>query len=150
MSGRLFQQNMATAMAFAPVRWNRSTFPAVTKGRKGISPTKLNTTGNRRAGSWMAWAPSCTKSNGNQPQRAGHWLTESQLDMVSGALLPRLNILSRYLWMKSLSCSWGIIMHERITNSGEKAVENGQGKARLCFFIGCYGFMLPSNSHLTR
>lgn len=41
---------MAMAMALALVRETRSTFPAVTKGRKERSPTKLNTTGNRGAG----------------------------------------------------------------------------------------------------
>lgn len=63
----MFQQNMAMAMAFALVRETRSAFAAITKGRKEISPAKLNITGNRGPGSWMAWAPSCTKSDGNQP-----------------------------------------------------------------------------------
>lgn len=47
ISGWLFQQNMAMAMALALVREARTTFPAITKGRKKISQTKLNITGNR-------------------------------------------------------------------------------------------------------
>lgn len=86
---------MAMTMALALVRETRSTFPAVTKGRREMNPAKLNTTGNRGTGSWMAWAPSCTKSNGNQPQQAGSWPTEGQLYMVTRALLlPRLDISS--------------------------------------------------------
>lgn len=47
---------MAIAMALALVREARSTFPAITIRRKELSPTKLNTTGNRGAGCWMIWA----------------------------------------------------------------------------------------------
>lgn len=135
------------AMALALVKETRILFSVVTMGRKEISPTKLNTTGNRGASSRMAWTSSCTKSNGNQPQQAGSQPTEGHFDVVTGALLgPRLQVSSQYL---SLSCPWSSTMHERKASPGEKSREHGQGKARLCFFMGCCGFMLPSNRHLS-
>lgn len=53
----MFQQNIAVAMALALVWEARNTFAAITKGKKEISPTELNTTGNSLATGWLGLHP---------------------------------------------------------------------------------------------
>lgn len=136
---------MAVTMALASVGENKNTFPGMIKGRKGISPTKLMTTGNRGASSRMAWAPSCTKSNGNQYLWVGSWPTEVCVSMVTIALLHcRSSFSSQYLSKIPLSCPWEISRHEGTTGPREKARECVQW---IVSFIFSWG-VVNSHSHL--
>lgn len=53
----MFQQNIVVAMALALVWEARNMFPDITKGRKEINPTELNTTGNELAAGWLGLHP---------------------------------------------------------------------------------------------
>lgn len=121
VSSWLFQQNIAVAMALALVWEARNMFPAITKGRKEISPTELNTTGNW---SWQldglasipqrVWWKSVPVSL--QLAHRGSVWHGHQSPFPPNFILVFMNENS---WLP-----WGIRMPERTKTLGEKTREN--------------------------